>query len=428
MSIANIKTSIVVKVVIGILLIVAGVSIRPIIYLATVYACIVILLERETESIICIMFAWLNVSTIFKFSIDGTSVFTLLELVVIAKLFLRKKKIDRNFLVIWIVYVFYLVPGVGSAYTDLVKAICMPPVIYLIASSINCESLRSVSIFYIIGVFANSIIGLLRTSIPNMTEYATFKLQGYGYDATGAIIKIERFCGLWGDPNYYSVHLIFVIAIVSVLFSRKDINGLIFYGVYIAMTLFGAMTGSKSFLLMLIIVTFLTIILLLKEKRYSHSFFFVFVISIGVILLLSGYIDVFSKILFRMENLSDSGLSTGRTEIWEEYYVLYNGNLQLTMFGSGLGRGFLLRVPHNTFLDVIILFGIVGAVIVFATLFVSVKQQKKLGKTKNCVPLLTLGGLYFFLSMFYSVDMPFQIALAASFLYVSPTDDKLDII
>ena len=419
MIIPNIRFGVVVKTIVGILLIVAGVAIRPIMYLATAYAFVVILLEKEPINILCMMFAWLNVSTIFKFSVEGMSMFTLLELVMIAKLILRKKRIEGRFLLLWFVYLVYLIIGMGSAYTDLVKAICIPLIIYLISRNIKYEDLGIISFYYIFGVFANSIVGLMRSSIPNMTLFVIFKQQGYGY-AAQSLILTDRFSGLWGDPNYYSIHLIVCIAIISVLFSRKEINGIGFYGIYISMILFGAMTGSKSFIFMLVFVTVFTILLLIKEKQYSHSVFFIAVIAVGVVLLVSGYIDVFSKVLYRMQNLTNSGMSTGRTEIWKSYYDLYNDNLSLLMFGSGLGQGFLLRVPHNSFLDVFALFGVAGAVLVFSTFFVSIKQNSEIRKTESIIPLLTLGILYFFLSMFYSVEMPFRIALAAAFLYLTP--------
>ncbi len=418
MSFANIKISVVAKAIIGILLIVAGVAVRPVMYIAAGYAFIVILLEKEPESIICILFSWLNASTIFKFTTGGTSVFTLLELIVIVKLFLLRRFVERRFFFLWVAYVIYLIVGMGSAYTDLIKSICIPLVIYLITRNLTYEGLRPVSFFYIVGVFANSIIGLLRTSIPNMTQYVSFKQQGYGY-AAQSLILTDRFSGLWGDPNYYSIHLIVVIAIVSVLFSRKDINGIIFYGVYIAMTSFGAMTGSKSFVLMLVIVTFFTMVLLFKEKQYSHSLFFIIVISVGVTLLLSGYIDVFSKALYRMQNLTNSGLSTGRTEIWKSYFDLYFDDLRLMLFGSGLGKGFLLRVPHNAFIDIIVLYGLIGGFIAYSVLYKAFVIYRKSGMG-NAVPALMLLIMYFFLSMYYSIDAPFQIALVSCFFFLKP--------
>ena len=427
MSIANFKFNVLLKVLIGIFLVVVGVAIKPIMYIAAAYAIIVILFEKESESVICILFSWLSVSTIFKFTVEGISVFTLLELVMIAKLYLREKYFERRFFVLWIIYVLYLIVGMGSAYSDLVKASCIPLIIYLITRNITYENLSLVSFYYIIGILANSLIGLMRNNIANMASYVSFKQQGYGYvDQT--LVFIDRFSGLWGDPNYYSIHLIVSIAIISVLFSRKEINGIIFYGIYIAMILFGAMTGSKSFIIMLVIVTIIALLLQLKAKQYLHSAFFITVIVVGVILLMSGYIDVFSKVLYRMQNLTNSGFSTGRTEIWKSYFVLYEENWLLMLFGSGLSQGFLLRVPHNSFLDVFALFGIVGSIEVFSTIIVAIKQQSNL-RGKDCiVPLLTLLVLYFFLSMFYSVEMPFQIALAAAFLYVVPVRDDSAVI
>jgi O-antigen ligase len=163
-----------------------------------------------------------------------------------------------------------------------------------------------------------------------------------------------------------------------------------------------------------------TIFLLLKEKQYNHSMFFITVVIVGVFLLVSGYINIFSKVIYRMQNLTSSGISTGRIDIWKSYYELYINDFKLLLFGSGLGNGFLLRYPHNTYIDILALFGVVGVVITISVLAQATKAFNTSQIRGNRIPVILLGILYFFLSMFYSVDTPFQIALVVGFLLLDP--------
>lgn len=421
MNIAT-KTSLLIKVLIGIILVVAGVAFQPLMYIAVVYSFAIILIEKDPESVICILFALLNTAPIFKFSVGGTSVFTLIEIVAIAKLFTQRRYIESRFFVIWALYLVYMILGMGNAYADLIKCACMPLIIYMITRTLKYEQLKMVSTYYIFGVFANSVIGLLRLYIPNMQSYVSFKQQGYGYSGA-ALVLTDRFSGLWGDPNYYSIHLILVLSIVIVLFSRKEISAIVFYAIYVAMTVLGSLTGSKSFFLTLIVVTACAVAVLLKEKQISHSAVFIFAIAFATFLLAKGYIDVFSRVMYRLQNISALGFDTGRSDIWKSYYELYSDNFLLMLFGSGLGRGFLLRVPHNAFIDVIVLYGGIGGTIAFFAFykaFVFCHKQRK----GNVVPAFILLIMYSFLSMYYSIDAPFQIALASCLLFLRPSSAK----
>ena len=284
--------------------------------------------------------------------------------------------------------------------------------------------LKIVSFYYIIGVIINSFLGYFKGHIPNMQQYVVYKTQGVGY-AASVLIREDRFSGLWVDPNYYSVHLILVIAICAVLFSRKEIKPIIFYSCFVLMTIFGAMTGSKSFVAMLMVVTVLSLFLFLKNRVYQHALFFSFIIIVGIVLLTSGYMDLFSKVVYRLQNVSSSGITTGRTDIWKSYFNLWIEKPYLFLFGSGLGNGFLLRVPHNTFMDFIALLGVFGTGIFCSVMFFSLSEGFWDKKHGVALPLLTLGMLYFFLSVFQSIEFVFQVLLVFGFFFLIPEENNV---
>lgn len=413
-----------IRVVIGYLLVVVGVAIRPIMYIAAAYYLITIVLSKKTENIVCMLFAWLSISTIFKFSVGGTSIFTYIELIAIIKFMVIDRKVGKRFLLLWMVYLIYLIVGMDTAYTDLIKTAIIPLLLFFMAKSLDYYKLKIVSFYYIIGVIINSFLGYFKGHIPNMQQYVVYKTQGVGY-AASVLIREDRFSGLWVDPNYYSVHLILVIAICAVLFSRKEIKPIIFYSCFVLMTIFGAMTGSKSFVAMLMVVTVLSLFLFLKNRVYQHALFFSFIIIVGIVLLTSGYMDLFSKVVYRLQNVSSSGITTGRTDIWKSYFNLWIEKPYLFLFGSGLGNGFLLRVPHNTFMDFIALLGVFGTGIFCSVMFFSLSEGFWDKKHGVALPLLTLGMLYFFLSVFQSIEFVFQVLLVFGFFFLIPEENNV---
>lgn len=419
MSKAYENISLMLKVILGFALVVAGVAFRPIMYLAALFFVAVILIEKNPRYIASMMFAWLSISPIFKFSVGGTSFFTYLELLVIIKLLIINRKLEVKFFAALALYSAYMMIGMGNEYTDLIKAICVPMLIYFFFKDMSYLSLKSCTFYYIVGIVISSVIGLAKAFIPNMTAFVNYKNVRMGQSAS-SIIFADRFSGLWTDPNYFSIHLIIAIAVISVLFSRKEIRSTTFYAVYALMVAFGALTGSKSFILMLVVVTVLSVIVLLKEGQYAHSVLFGIVIAIGVFLLMSGYIDVFSRAIYRIQNVSTLGFDTGRSDIWKGYFDMYFDSLPLMLFGSGLGKSFLLRVPHNTYLDIFVLFGIVGGILCIATFHYAIKPRTISMKPQSIVPLITLAAMYFALSMYYSVELPFQMIIVFGYCYLSP--------
>lgn len=411
--------SLMLKVILGFALVVAGVAVRPVMYLAAVYFAGLIILEKNTQYMTCMMFAWLSISPIFKFSVGGTSFFTYLELLVISKLIIRNRKLEAGFFLALGLYSMYMMLGMGSEYTDLIKAICVPMLIYFFSKDMTYESLKTCTFYYIFGIVTSSIVGLSKGLIPNMTAFVNYKNVRMGQSAS-SIVFADRFSGLWTDPNYFSIHLILAIAVTSVLFSRKEIKSTTFYAIYATMIAFGALTGSKSFILMLVVVTVLSLIVFLKEKQYTHSIFFGVIIIAGVFLLLSGYIDVFSRTIYRIQNVSTLGFDTGRSDIWKGYLDMYSDSLPLLLFGSGLGKSFLLRVPHNTYVDIFVLFGIVGGILCLVSFYYAIRPFAINRKPQSVLPLISLAAMYFALSMYYSVELPFQILIAFGYFYLLP--------
>lgn len=406
------------KIAVGYLLIIAGVVFRPAMYLATLYTIFAVLLEKESIIIICYLFAWLNVSTIFKFSVDGISVFTLLELLAISKILLKKRSIELRFFILWVLYVAYLMIGMGDAYTDLIKTAMMPLMLYSIVYQMNYSKLRTAATCYTLGVLVSSVLGLLRNAIPNLKEFIFYKSVNLSYSAGSGFETSLRFSGLLADPNYYSIHLILVMSISVIMYLRKELKPILFISIYVAILLFGAMTGSKSFLLMAAIVTMIFVFSLIKERQFSRFLVISILILVLLIMMYAGRIDVFSVVVQRIMNVntgfSQTGMTTGRIDLWEIYGNMFSDNYIKFLVGNGIGVGHsYYRPPHNTIIDFLDIIGVLGTIIITAIVIRTYQITPREGRGSKII--LLVAPMFLFLSMFYSFDFCFGIAMIFCF-------------
>lgn len=416
-----------IKVSFGYLVILMGVMASPMRYVSALYCFGALLLARDRADIICMLFAWISVSPIFKFTPGATSTFTYLELLAIGKLFWMDRKINKRFLFCWLVYLSYLVVGMGGEYATFIKTVMMPMLLYLLTKEPNYDQLKQTSLYYIVGTLVGSVLGLCKAFIPNLSSFLSdYKIVNVSYSTVTGFSAEIRFSALWEDPNYYSIHLIAAIAICIILYLRKELPVYLFYGTYGVMTLFGAMTGSKSFLLMLVLVTIILMIGLFKDCQYRQLLFLLALVVGFLVLVMLGRVDLFSRVLARLENVNNSttGLTTGRADLWVYYLNLFWENPLKLLVGNGLQRGFSYRPPHNTYIDFIDLLGLLGAtlsaVVIIMPYFIMPKSGKGSGKV-----LFVILIMYFFLSMFYAIDFVFELAIAFSFCRIGPVAEGL---
>lgn len=191
-----------------------------------------------------------------------------------------------------------------------------------------------------------------------------------------------RFTGLLRDPNYYS--LVCLIVGLSLLFNREfNLKKRIM--LFIITVILGILSVSKMFMLLLFISLILIMIYEpIKTKKINKKYVLAFFISIfiGVNIFINSPIGtiMLEKYLYRGVTTS---LFTGRN-ILQPHYIdelldnprnLLVGNT-LTYYGKRIGLGeevyyisdissvmkeaYSTMVAHNTYLDVILSWGIIG--------------------------------------------------------------------
>lgn len=391
-----------------VLLIVSGVVARPVELMAFLLAIFVVLMSKEQEDILLLFFLF-PFATIFKLSPGSGSLFTYIELLVVCK-FLFTKKINKNVFIGWIFYSIYVIIGMGNAITDGIKQVILPLLVYYIIKYSKKDALKRYSEYYIVAVIMSSFLGYFQKYIPNLSAFINTKQDHLGHGE-----YITRFSGLWGDPNYYTVNLILCLTIIIYYLSKKvySVKKVIIFS--ISLIGFGALTGSKSFLLMLGVISIWMIICLIKQKRYFLAFIGISIIFTFAILLFSGQLTMFANVLTRL-NETKGDITTGRALLWVKYIVYFIEHPFKLLVGNGLGKGYTFTAPHSIYIDYIDFYGILGTIIFIICIYQCIKKYNKKISFINYMPLLGLLILYANLSMIRYLDYGFQLSIALAFI------------
>lgn len=198
------------------------------------------------------------------------------------------------------------------------------------------------------------------------------RFAGYGaisrYISVDAYLNIIRFCGFYGDPNFYTAQITAALGggLYAVLRESAK-RRILLLGIFSFMLLYcGFLSGSKSFALVTIaIVAIWAIELLRMHGRYGRKIILIIVAILAALYIATsavfrGWIDVLiTRFSF---STSLSRFTTGRTELWMMYLEELLGNGKILFLGEGFTNVKLNgRASHNTALQIIYQLGILGA-------------------------------------------------------------------
>ena len=165
----------------------------------------------------------------------------------------------------------------------------------------------------------------------------------------------------------------------------------------------GFFTFSKSYILLLAIILVAYII------EYSKHPFKILISIAGVLgcLLLVEYfssIQILALIEARFTVAEDANdLTTGRVDLWKMYIEYIFSDIRCFLVGRGFNAAALRKAAHNTYIDFIYRFGIIGTacwVVYFFKCKAVVSALNGNKRSFNMTPLL-LGVGVFFLSAFH---------------------------
>lgn len=356
-----------------------------------------------------LLFILLPFTQVYKFAALGTvSLFTVLELFAVIVLLLKLKKINVTFLALLLVWAAYVLLGSQQDYLMWIKQMLVPLLIYLFFRH-EQMSFKELVISLSVGLILSSIFAMYREAIPGLEDIMRITRL---WEADGIVYRLS---GLYPDPNYYTTMIILCSVALLTMYACRTMGweALALFGI---LTIWGAATGSKSYLLMLCAILGLFTVCLFITKRYAVGMLALVAFALFGIAVFSGRIEMFNNIVIRL--LSDNR-ATGRMDLWEEYIHYLNQDWIRWIFGVGIGADSLDSAAHNTYLDFAYFYGLVGTVIWLVLCSKAVGRIRIPNIYISSLPLICLIVLSMFLSYVVFYDFPFAVIFV---VYALKTD------
>ena len=117
---------------------------------------------------------------------------------------------------------------------------------------------------------------------------------------------------------------------------------------------------------------------------------------------------------------SGESLTTGRTDLWKEYILYFCSHPLVLLFGGGLSVKIPFRLgPHNAYLELILFIGIIGSFLFCLTIYNAVAASWSSKTRGTSVPFLLTLVMFFFLGVYNSPDLQFELLLSLGYLWMN---------
>lgn len=270
-----------------------------------------------------------------------------------------------------------------SAYVDILQCFL---VFYLLKDSIN---LKKVVVTLAYAVILSTIIGIL---FHYACVYSSFTQGLVG----------NRFGGFFRNINSLGMYCtITTTCLVALLINKHLDRKYIFLS--IGVTIVGLITYSKSFILLnLLIYLSWTVYSFVKSKDkamfVANSMFVLSFIIILVAIANNYLLDIINRFLHSTDKGLLDSFTTGRVNIWYEYIDQWLANPLTTLFGNGCAAPKVLTevysryyYEHGLYVAFLYRFGIIGSIIVLATMIWTVIKDRLPNKSfGNYLPLIVM--------------------------------------
>ena len=248
---------------------------------------------------------------------------------------------------------------ISNQYMMFMAALLLVP--YLVREVNGNYDFHWLTVFFSLGIIMAALSSQYLLAFPSIRQYI---------DTTAMIGSTTRVSGFFGDPNFYSAHITAALGgALAILIEGEDKKRTLSIVVIIALLVYcGMLSISKSFMLVAIcLFVFWFIGYMFKKGKMSTKITVILTLMIGAGFLLSStvFVDMFDALVARFgrdSNISD--FTTGRTELWASYLREFEEDPLLLFFGKGYSSVLVNdRASHNTILQAVFQFGLVGCII-----------------------------------------------------------------
>ena len=275
-------------------------------------------------------------------------------------------------LVLLLLLVNYLITRMQLVINDFVLCFGQIFILYVLLPRQDAESAERTSKYF--------CWSLILTSVYAMAVRNTAQLVAIRGVEDVAIwgTSIMRFSGLIKDPNYYMTMLVAGMASLCKLKELEKVSTFWFCAQILVMALFGIITYSKTFFLMLFFLGGVYIIWQFwSRKVFKGMAFTILGIVAGAYLLLSEN-SPFAVVMERLTSSSSlSAITTGRTDLYIRYWNVITENIWNFLFGLGLSAPVLGKGTHMLYLEMMYYVGLIGTILILSLFFSMMRDMRK---------------------------------------------------
>lgn len=404
----------------------ALICLSPFISMILNYLALIICLYRVIrydESIFAMDYCILSGVSYIFLTAGGVSMLAWLSIAA-AFWYIVRSGIQRNIsFILLLLLMDYMLLRMQTAFNMFVLCFSQILLLYVLFSTQKKEWIIQSAQAFCGSIIFSSIFALIFRSTPQLRSILGDEYPAYWGSS------VTRFQGLFRDPNYYITLLIISIVLLTMLWMNDYISRKAFLVSSFCLTIFGALTYSKTFLVVLVIFVVIFVAMLFYRKHYF--------LAIGSIILILASMSILSDSLFSItvyritsaNNLGD--LTTGRSELFIEYFDDITKTAGGLFFGKGLSADILSKGTHNLFLEIIYYFGLVGFIlmVMYFISFIKLITLKFKNGRKNPNGIFRYTALLVFMALFCTLQGMFfvityvMLYLAILATAITPRDD-----
>lgn len=305
----------------------------------------------------------------------------LIEIIVEVIINYKKNKVMPNFSLLipvsLLVFVMFIINLTNYNTIDFVKFISIVlywllPFLFIVDQKAdkNCFKILFCLIvsYFLINVYSFLFIYVLKSfSVEFVTTYLPPIYKEYLNKLT---LSDFRFPGMIGDPNHNSLVILTITSLSLFYLYKFKVHKKFLIIAIIILQFFCFIGGSKTYIVGLIILIFSSIFLFCRKLKvfpFILIFSALFLVLSTIILLA---IPSISKSLTRLLLIDDragflEAFTTNRASIWEEYLSNIGNNPIRVLIGHGTQAERLCEGAdyHNSFIEVVWEYGIVGTIV-----------------------------------------------------------------
>lgn len=248
-----------------------------------------------------------------------------------------------------------------------------------------------VVLFFSLGIIVASLCAQSFAEYPNIRKF--IRVDSY--------LTIVRRCGFYRDPNFYTAQILAAMGGVLALLLQETKKGrTALLSVLLLLLLYcGFLSGSKSFVLVAMVILALWIIGILKMRGKLGLKTFLLIgllIAVGYIATSALFSGLIKVLLTRFSFTKDmESFTTGRTTLWRIYIQELLSNVKVFF----LGRGFADikingRASHSTIIQLFYQFGLIGVPALVYWISCFFRETKQISGRFNLKKAIVLIGVF----------------------------------